>query len=155
MRPETLAELAAGYGMEVPPIRGYGSFGAFAGMYLAACDVIRSPEDLRRTVREVIADGAGDGAVWVERALYAPRHAARLGSVEAVIEIALDAMAEAPAELGVGAGLVLAADRTLGPADAVDQARLAVRNRDDGVVGLGLTNDEARFGPSCSPPPMR
>jgi adenosine deaminase len=147
MRPATLAELASGYGMAVPSIRGYGSFAAFADMYIAACDVIRCPDDLRRVVGEVVEDAAVDGAGWVEPALYAPRHARRLGSVEAVIEIALDALAEAGAELGVGTGLVLAADRTEGPADAVEQAELAVRYRDRGVVGLGLANDESRFPP--------
>jgi adenosine deaminase len=147
MRPATLAELAAGYGMAMPSVRGYGTFAAFAGMYIAACEVIRSPDDLRRVVREVVEDAAVDGAGWVEPALYAPRHSHRLGSVEAVIEIALDALAGAGAELGVGTGLLLAADRTEGPADAEKQALLAARYRDRGVVGLGLANDESRFPP--------
>jgi adenosine deaminase len=147
MRPATLAELAARYGVAAPPVGGFGSFAAFAGTYIAACDVIRSPDDLRRVVREVVEDARLDGAWWVEPALYAPRHAARLGSAEAVIEVALDALADAATELGVGAGLVVAADRTEGSADAEEQARLAVRYRDRGVVGLGLANDEAAFPP--------
>jgi len=147
MRPATLAEMAAGYGLDVPSIRGFGSFRAFAGMYLAACEVIRTPDDLRRVVREVVEDAAADGAAWVEPALYAPRHAARLGSVEAVIEIALDALAEAGADQHVGAALLVACDRTEDPSDAVEQARLAVRYRDEGVIGLGLANDEALFPP--------
>jgi adenosine deaminase len=147
MRPATLAEMAARYGLAVPSVRGFGSFGAFAGMYLAACEVIRVADDLRRVVREVVADAAADGAAWIEPALYAPRHAKRLGSVEAVIEIALDALAEAGTEHQVGTALLLACDRTEDPSDALDQARLALRYRDRGVVGLGLANDEARFPP--------
>src|SRR5450631_3715643 len=118
--------MAAYYGMEVPSIRGFGSFRAFAGMYLAACEVIRCSEDLRRVVREVVEDAAADGAAWIEPALYAPRHAKRLGSVEAVIEIALDELAAAGTRNRVGTGLLVACDRTENPADAVDQARLAV-----------------------------
>jgi adenosine deaminase len=147
MRPATLAEMAAGYGMQVPEIRGFGSFSVFAGMYLAACEVIRTPEDLRRVVSEVVEDAAVDGAAWIEPALYAPRHAERLGSVEAVIEIALDALAEAGARYRIGTALLLACDRTAAPSEAVAQARLAVRYRDQGIVGLGLANDEARFPP--------
>ncbi len=147
MRPATLAELAATYGLEIPPVRGYGSFAAFAGMYIAACEVIRTPEDLRRVVREVVEDAAVDGACWVEPALYAPRHLRRLGSPEAVVDIAREALAEAAAEFHLGAGLLLAADRTEPVGQAVEQAELAVRYQGRGVVGFGLANDEARFPP--------
>src|SRR5690242_9410691 len=53
MRPSTLRELADAAGVAVPPIRGFGSFGAFAGMYVAACDVLTTPESLVRLVDEV------------------------------------------------------------------------------------------------------
>ena len=36
MRSSTLAELAQKYDMEMPTIRGYGSFAAFSDMYVAA-----------------------------------------------------------------------------------------------------------------------
>jgi adenosine deaminase len=147
MRPATLAELAAACGLDVPPVRGYGSFAAFADMYVAACEVIRSADDLRRVVREVVEDAVLDGACWLEPALYAPRHAGRLGTAEAVVEIALDALAEAAATFGVGAGLLVAADRTESVAEAIELANLAVRYRDLGVVALGLANDEAGFPP--------
>ena len=40
MRPATLAELAAGHGVPVPVTRGFGSFAAFAGLYVAATQVL-------------------------------------------------------------------------------------------------------------------
>jgi adenosine deaminase len=147
MRPATLVELADGYGIPVPEIRGYGSFGAFADMYLAACDVLRTPEDLHRVVREIVEDAAIAGAVWVEPAFYAPHHRERLGPPDDVLEIVLDALAGAATDLGVGAGLMLCGDRTLDPSDAVEQAERAVRYRDRGVVSFGLANDEAPFPP--------
>jgi adenosine deaminase len=147
MRPATLAELAAVYGLDVPPVRGFAAFAAFADMYVAACDVIRSADDLRRIVREIVEDAAADGACWVEPALYAPRHVGRLGTSEAVVEATLDALGEASASFGVGAGLLVAADRTRSTAEAVEMAELAVRYRDLGVVGLGLAHDESRFPP--------
>lgn len=147
MRPETLAELAAAAGIEVPPIRGFGSFSAFSDMYVAACDVLRSEADLRRLVDEVVADAAVAGAVWVEPATYIPHHRERLGADDTVIGIILDELSHAGARHGVGTGLLIAADRTLPLDDAIAQAQLAVRHRADGVVSFGLHNDEAGFPP--------
>ncbi|MCU1427405.1 MAG: adenosine deaminase [Actinomycetia bacterium] len=146
MRPSTLQELAADAGIPIPEIRGFGSFSAFAGMYVAACQVVRTPAHLRRLVLEVVEDAAIDGAVWVEPATYVPHHRERLGSDEDVLEIVLDAAAAAAAQFGIGVGVMVAADRTVDPQDAIEQARLAVRYRDRGVVSFGLANDEA-IGP--------
>lgn len=147
MRPSTLTELAASYDLEVPEVRGFGSFTVFAEMYVAACSVLRTPDDLRRLVDETVEDAMLAGAVWIEPSMFAPHHNARIGPDEEVIEIALDALADAAARYGIGAGLMVAADRTRPPADAVVQAELAVRYADRGVVSFGLANDEAPFPP--------
>jgi hypothetical protein len=52
MRPSTLSTLAAQYSIDVPPVRGFGSFAAFAGMYVAACEVLQAEDDIRRLVAE-------------------------------------------------------------------------------------------------------
>ena len=147
MRPETLAELAAEAGIPVPEVRGYGSFGAFADMYVAACDVLRSMDDLRRLVDEVVEDAALAGAVWVEPATYLPQHNDRLGPDEAVLEVLLDELVASGERHGIAAGLLVAADRTLDPRVALAQARIAVRYADEGVVAFGLHNDEVGFPP--------
>lgn len=147
MRPETLAELADQAGIPVPEVRGYGSFGAFADMYVAACDVLRSMDDLRRLVDEVVEDAALAGAVWVEPATYLPQHNDRLGPDEAVLEVLLDELAASGERHGIAAGLLVAADRTLDPRVALAQARIAVRYADEGVVAFGLHNDEVGFPP--------
>lgn len=147
MRPGTLEELARRYDMDVPEVRGFGDFSAFAGMYLAACEVIRTPDDLARLVDETVDDAVAAGAVHVEPAFYAPIHRDWLGDEETIVAIALDAGASASARTGVSVGFMLTADRTADPADAVVQARLAARHADRGVVAFGLANDEARFPP--------
>ena len=146
MRATTLAELAADAGIPVPETRGYGSFAAFSDMYVAACDVLRTPEQLARLVHEVVEDGVLGGAVWVEPAIYLPHHRERLGPDELVLEIVLDAAAAAAEHFGVGVGFMVAADRTVDPSDAVEQAHLAVAHADRGVVAFGLANDET-IGP--------
>src|SRR3954451_23230659 len=87
MRPTTLAELAERDGTPVPPISGFGTFAAFAAMYLAACDVLRRDEDLSRLVPELVDDAAMAGAVCIEPAFYAPHHIHRLGPVEHILEV--------------------------------------------------------------------
>lgn len=147
MRPATLAELAERYGVDVPPIRGFGSFPEFSGMYVAACAVLREEADLRRVVDEVVEDAALAGAHWVEPSFYAPHHRARFGRDEDIVELVLDALADSAARHGIAAGLMLAADRTTDPGEAIDQARLAARFADRGIVAFGLANDEAPWPP--------
>jgi adenosine deaminase len=142
MRPATLRALAAECGLEVPVIRGFGSFTAFAGMYVAACEVLTTPDAYARLVREVVEDAAIDGAVWVEPAVYLPRHRDRIGPPELTLEIALEAGAAAARDFGVGVGIVIAADRTQEPAQAASLAHLAAKYADRGVVAFGLANDE-------------
>jgi adenosine deaminase len=64
-----------------------------------------------------------------------------------VVEIILDAAATASRDFGIGVGLMVSANRTVDPADAVGQARLAQRFADHGVVSFGLANDETDWPP--------
>jgi adenosine deaminase len=147
MRPSTLQELATGYSMDVPEIRGYGSFTAFAGMYVAACQVLQTADDLRRLIDEVVEDAALAGAAWVEPALYPVHHRARHGSSEAVLELALDALSTSAARYGIGAGLMVSADRTADVEGALELAQLAAKYAGRGVVAMGLANDEVGHPP--------
>jgi adenosine deaminase len=147
MRPSTLRDMAAELGVEVPPVRGFGNFAAFSGMYVAACHTLTTPDAIRRLVREVVEDAAIDGAVWVEPAIYLPHHNELIGPPELTLEIVLEAAAEAARDFGIGVGIVVAADRTVDPSDAVDQANLAVKYVDRGVVAFGLANDETDWPP--------
>jgi adenosine deaminase len=146
MRPSTLADLAAEHGLEVPVVSGFGSFSVFADMYVAACEVLRRPEDMARLVDEVVEDAALAGAVYIEPAIYLPHHRQRLGPDAEVADLVLDSLHAAGERHGVGVGLMIAADRTVEVSDAVEQARLAVSLIDRGVVAFGLANDEV-LGP--------
>ncbi|MDP9075551.1 MAG: adenosine deaminase [Actinomycetota bacterium] len=147
MRPPTLRQLSEQRGLEVPTIAGFGSFAAFEATYLAACAVLATMDDMRRLVTEVVEDAASAGAVWVEPASYLPHHRRRLGPDHAVLNVVLDTLASAASALGIGAGFIVAADRTVDPADSIDQARLAVEHGGLGVVGFGLANDETGHPP--------
>lgn len=147
MRPTTLAELAERYGIEVLARPGrFGGFQHFLSLYRTASRVIQTLDDLQRVVREVVEDAHADGAVWVEPAVHVPNHD-DLGREELVLEALLDAARSAAAATGTGVGLIVALDRTLSPDIELSQARLAVRYADDGVVALGLANDETAAPP--------
>jgi adenosine deaminase len=147
MRPATLEELAAEQGVAVPPVREFTGFAAFAGLYVAACDLLASEARLRRLVREVVEDAAADGVVWLEPAFYSPRYRSTIGPDQHTIGIVLDELRTAGAVLGVGTGLIVAADRTVDPAEALELARVAAGLAGEGVVGFGLANDEAGHPP--------
>ena len=146
MRPGTLTELADGYGVPVPQIRGFGSFSVFASTYLAACDVLRTEADFGRLIDETLDDAVDSGAVWVEVAFHPAHHRPRFGTDEQIVEMVLAALSSAAERTGVGAGLMVSADRTKPPADAVELAKLAIAYADRGVVAFGLANDEV-LGP--------
>ena len=102
-------------------------FKHFHTAYTLANRAVRSAEHLTRLVFEVIEDAATDGAVWVEPTLYLDSFAEAIGPGELILEIVADAIRCACDRVGIGARLIVAADRDLGPADAVRQARLAAR----------------------------
>jgi adenosine deaminase len=146
MRRSTLADLAAAAGIEAPLPAGYGSFADFTDTITAAARSLRRPDDARRLVTEVVQDAAAAGAVWVEVSMWPGLFGGRIGSDAEVVDLVLAAGHEAAADVGIGFGLVLAANRNMGPAAAVRVARLAIVRAGDGVVGLGLDGDEATAG---------
>ena len=143
MRPGTLAELADRAGVRVPALSDEPDFAEFIGLYRLATDVLREPDDLRRLLREIADDNAADGVTWVEVHTYPPLWLGRFGGDEEALALVVDCAADAGRAAGIGVGLVVAADRTEPPADAVRWARLASAHAGDGVVvGFGLASDE-------------
>jgi adenosine deaminase len=164
MRPATLADLARRNGERLPAelsaltcrvgtlattyqgvarteadVRGFARFDRF---YVAAKQQVRGLDDLRRLVLELAQDEAAAGSRWVEVTTNPGLYHGRFGADEDVLETLLDAGRVAYDITGVGVGWVVSADRRY-PEPATALARLAVRHRDDGVVGFGLANDEA------------
>jgi len=147
MRPSTLHELAAEHGIRVPELTAFSTFPEFLDVYVAATESLRRPDDLRRLVRELAEDAAVDGAMWVEFHVYPPLWSGRFGSDEDALDLTLEAARHAEAVTGVGMGVVLAADRTLDPGEAVRAARMAASRAGAGVTTFGLASDETDHPP--------
>ena len=142
MRPETLVTLGNESGASINLPTDFDSFAHFLDTYRMANEAIRSADDLGRLVHEVLEDAKADGAVWVEPSLYLDSFKDVIGPGELILEIVTDALRSAREQVGIGVKLIAAAQRDLGPADALRQARLATRADPDIVGAFGLVNDE-------------
>lgn len=116
----------------------------FQRLYDLARALLRTEDDVRRLVREALADDAADGAVWTELQVDPSGYAAIFGNVADFTELVIDAAREASEQVGIGMGVVIAANRTRHPLDARLLARTAAQYAGRGVVGFGLSNDERR-----------
>jgi adenosine deaminase len=155
MRPSTLADLALEQGRRLPPwlldptsvdldATGLRGWLRFQRLYDAARALLVGEAEVRRLVREIVEDQAAAGVGWLELQVDPSSYAARLGGLMRTVEVVLSELASASAATGVGTGLVLAGNRTRNPAETETLARLARRFAGQGVVGLGLSNDETR-----------
>jgi adenosine deaminase len=155
MRPGTLLELADKYGVHLPEalqggrpprLRATDERGwfRFQRLYDIARSCLRAPEDIQRLVREAAEEDLRDGARWLEIQVDPTSYAPRLGGLIPALEVILDAVAATARETGLGMRVLVAANRMKHPLEARTLARLAVRFRDRGVVGFGLSNDERR-----------
>lgn len=163
LRTDTIIELADAAGVDLPAHNPYDLAAWFAEKadsgslvdYLKRFDVttavMQSREGLVRAAHDAVVDLAADGVIWSELR-WAPEQHLQGGlsldeTVEAVqegIDSGIDAAAADGRAIGVGQ-LVTAmrhADRGL------EIAQLAVRHRNNGVVGFDIAGAEAGFPPS-------
>jgi adenosine deaminase len=166
MRHGTLVDLAERHGIRLPEAltqswpprlsaadeRGWFRF---QRLYDIARSVLRTPQDVRRLLRETAEDERAEGSGWLEIQIDPSGYGPRFGGLTPTVELVLDAAHAAAEETGVGIGLIIAANRTKHPLEARTLARLAVRYAGRGVVGFGLSNDERRGGPGEFAPAFR
>jgi adenosine deaminase len=116
----------------------------FQRLYDVARSVLRTPDDVRRLVREAAEDDVADGGRWLEIQVDPSGYAARFGGITAFTDLVLDCVRDATRRTGLPIAVVIAANRTRHPLDARTLARLAAQYAGRGVVGFGLSNDERR-----------
>ncbi|HJY69144.1 MAG TPA: adenosine deaminase [Streptosporangiaceae bacterium] len=164
LRPQTVLELAheIGYrdlpGDNVEELTRRLTEGAHRGhleIYLDAfrhtVAVMQTPDALRRVAAECAADLAADGVVYAEVRFAPELHTERGLSLDEVVEAVLDGFREGSASAaragrGITVYALLTAMRTA--ARSLEIAELAVRHRDEGVVGFDIAGAEAGWPPS-------
>ena len=159
LRPQTVLELAAetGYrdlpGDNVEELTRRLTEGAHRGhleIYLDAfrhtVAVMQTPEALRRVAAECAADLAADGVVYAEVRFAPELHTERGLSLDEVVEAVLDGFREGRNGRRITVYALLTAMRTA--ARSLEIAELAIRHRDEGVVGFDIAGAEAGWPPS-------
>lgn len=151
LRPETVLELATTELPVADPFslaawfdqRESGSLERYLDSFRHTIAAMSTPEALRRVGREAVEDHAAAGVIHAELRFGPLLH--RELPPELVVESVLEGLAEGRAVTGISTGLILCALRNLPGSTQV--ARLAVRYREEGVVGFDLAGPEAGFPP--------
>src|SRR6201996_1368130 len=108
--------------------------------------VMQTPEALRRVAAECAEDLAADGVVYAEVRFAPELHTERGLSLDEVVEAVLAGFREGSGGRGITVYALLTAMRTA--ARSLEIAELAVRHRDEGVVGFDIAGAEAGWPPS-------
>jgi adenosine deaminase len=159
LRPQTVLELAreTGYtdlpGDNVEELTQRLTEGAHRGhleIYLDAfrhtVAVMQTAKALRRVAAECAEDLAADGVVYAEVRFAPELHTERGLSLDQVVEAVLDGFRRGSEGRGIKVYALLTAMRTA--ARSLEIAELAVRYRDQGVVGFDIAGAEAGWPPS-------
>ena len=161
LRPETIVELAAEYGYRGLPTtdpldlatwvqRGADrlSLELYLDTFAHTVAVMQHPGALARVAAECVADLADDGVVYAE-VRYAPELHTDTGmTLDEVVGHVQDGFRAGMAAAGgrIEIGTLLTAMRTAARSSEI--AELAIRHRDEGVVGFDIAGAEAGFPPS-------
>ena len=161
LRPATLIELAGeiGYGelpsqdpaelgtwFKPPPGSGERSLVRYLEAFDHTTAVMQSAAAIERVATESVEDLAADGVVYAE-IRFAPEQHLRGGlTLDEVVEAALVGVRGASAGKPIEVGLLLSAMRQA--ARSVEIAELAVRHRDDGVLGFDVAGPEKGYPPT-------
>ena len=163
VRPQTIIELADEIGFELPASNATDLGTWFANKsdsgslveYLTTFDVttavMQTREGLHRVAREFVLDLAADGVVWGEIRWAPEQHLTRGLSLDDAVEAVQSGLDAGVDEAGNGGhsirvGQLITAMRH---ADrGLEVAELALRHRDNGVVGFDIAGAEAGFLPS-------
>lgn len=154
----TFRELAALRGVTSPRASGtfegtydFETFGEFLLTFAEVCKTLQCPGDYARVAAEYAADAAAQNVRYAE--LFISPSVWTFFHPELDVVACVKAMREALAVAERHSGLVVRficdLTRNFGTERAFETARLAVKlaESDDGVIGIGLGGDEAKFPP--------
>ncbi|MBL8931378.1 MAG: adenosine deaminase [Kineosporiaceae bacterium] len=163
LRARTVLEIADGIGHTLPATDAdsldawfraaadSGSLVSYLETFAHTVAVMQTHDHLVRVARECALDLAQDGVIYAE-VRYAPEQHLEQGlTLDAVVAAVQEGFAQGSAEaaalgIPIRVGTLLTAMRHA--ARAVEIAELAVRHRDEGVVGFDIAGAEAGFPPS-------
>jgi adenosine deaminase len=154
MRPSVLIELARRNGVELPAADEAGlkrwfrfrDFDHFVEVYLTCSRALRAPEDFKLLASDFLAEQAMQNVLYSEVHFTISTHLANGVDGGEVMDALGEAMAEGERRFGVVMRLIPDVVRNVGPAAADRTLEWALAGRGRGVVAIGLSGSEARFG---------
>ncbi|QGG96048.1 adenosine deaminase [Actinomarinicola tropica] len=159
LRPATVVELAEEHGYPGLPTTDVDELAAWftAGaarkdlvLYLETFQhtvgVMQTRDALVRVARECAEDLAADGVVYAEVRFAPELHIEQGLSLDEVVDAVLEGFRAGSQGRGITIGTLVTAMRTA--ANSREIAELAVRHRDQGVVGFDIAGKEAGYPPS-------
>jgi adenosine deaminase len=163
LRPATIVELAAGIGHPLPgedpaalaawfvEAANSGSLERYLQTFTHTVAVMQTAESLHRVAAECAYDLATDGVVYAEVRFAPEQHLERGLGLPEVVEAVLAGFAAGSAVAAaegspIRVGTLLTAMRHA--ARSMEIAELAVRYRDEGVVGFDIAGAEAGYPPT-------
>ena len=153
VRPSTLLELGAEYGVAMPRqsadelreymlVRDARNLEEYLERFDVTLSVMQTERALERIAYELAVDAADEGVRYIE-VRYAPVLNVRGGlELGAVVEAPLRGLERAERELGVVGRVIVCGIRNMDPAVSLELAKLAVEYRKRGVVGFDLAGGE-------------
>jgi adenosine deaminase len=159
LRPETVVELAAeqGYAQlpttDVDDLRAWFKRGAnrhdltlYLETFAHTVGVMQTKDALERVAAECAQDLADDGVVYAEVRFAPELHVEQGLTLDEVVESVVRGFAIGSAGRNIRMGALCTAMRT--QARSLEIAELAVRHRDDGVVGFDIAGAEKGYPPT-------
>jgi adenosine deaminase len=159
LRPSTVIELAQETGYDGLPthdpdeltrVLTAGSHRGHLNLYLDAfrhtVGVMQTPDALHRVAKECAEDLALDGVVYAEVRFAPELHTGRGLTLDEVVQAVLEGFRDGSRNRPIRVYALLTAMRTA--ARSLEIAELAVRYRDNGVVGFDIAGAEAGWPPS-------
>ena len=160
LRPATIVELAERSGYQGLPTTdpaelgvlissaaaSHGNLEAYLQTFRHTVGVMQTCDALVRVAAECAEDLAADGVVYAEVRFAPELHVTAGLSLDQVVEAVLEGFAAGSAGRGIRVYALLTAMRTA--ARSLEIAELAVRHRDEGVVGFDIAGAEAGSPPS-------
>jgi len=153
VRPQTLLDLAAEYGVAMPrtdaaslrdfmTVRNAKNLEDYLARFEVTLSVMQRAEAIERIAYELAVDAHADGVLYLETR-FAPVLNVREGlALHDVVEAAARGLERAEREHGIIGRVIVTALRNLDPEVSLELARLAVAYKDRGVVGFDLAGGE-------------
>ncbi|HEV8297154.1 MAG TPA: adenosine deaminase [Acidimicrobiales bacterium] len=159
LRPETVVELAAEQGYhnlpttDVGELRDWFKRGAnrhdltlYLETFAHTVGVMQSKDALQRVASECAEDLANDGVVYAEVRFAPELHVEQGLTLDEVVDAVVRGFAAGSIGRGIRIGALCTAMRTA--ARSLEIAELAVRHRDNGVVGFDIAGAEKGYPPT-------